>query len=142
MAKIHELSEALTNQIAAGEVIDRPASVVKELCENSVDAGAKRILVSFEDAGLRAIRVQDDGSGIPSDQLALAFRRHATSKISSERDLFQIHTLGFRGESLASIAAVSKTDIVTNAGSGASAPTLRPASRKTCSRQQPRRAPS
>lgn len=118
MAKIHELSEALTNQIAAGEVIDRPASVVKELCENSVDAGAKRILVSFEDAGLRAIRVQDDGSGIEADQLALAFRRHATSKISSERDLFQIHTLGFRGEALASIAAVSKTDIVTNAGSG------------------------
>lgn len=118
MAKIHELSANLTNQIAAGEVIERPASVVKELCENAIDAGAHRILVSFEDAGLRQIRVQDDGSGIAADQLDLAFRRHATSKISTERDLFQIHTLGFRGEALASIAAVSKDEIVTNSGQG------------------------
>lgn len=118
MAKIHELPAALTNQIAAGEVIERPASVVKELCENAIDAGAHRILVTFADAGLRAISVQDDGSGIPADQLDLAFQRHATSKISTERDLFQIHTLGFRGEALASIAAVSKDQIVTNAGHG------------------------
>lgn len=116
MEKIHELSANLTNQIAAGEVIERPASVIKELCENSLDAGAKEIRISFTDGGLNQITVQDDGSGIPADQLVLAFTRHATSKIATERDLFHIQTLGFRGEALASIAAVSHVRIQTNAG--------------------------
>lgn len=116
MAKIHELSPNLTNQIAAGEVIERPASVVKELCENSLDAGATEIRVAFTDGGLGQITVQDNGSGIASDQLALAFTRHATSKIATERDLFHIQTLGFRGEALASIAAVSHVQVTTNTG--------------------------
>ncbi|NMB31758.1 MAG: DNA mismatch repair endonuclease MutL [Lactobacillus sp.] len=113
MAKIHELSENLTNQIAAGEVIERPASVVKELVENSLDAGATRIRVDFIDAGLKQIVVQDNGTGIARDQVDLAFTRHATSKINNEHDLFKVSTLGFRGEALASISAVSHVEIVT-----------------------------
>lgn len=114
MSKIHELSPELTNQIAAGEVIERPASVVKELCENSLDAGSSRIRIYFIDAGLKQITVQDNGSGIAKDQLDLAFTRHATSKIATERDLFNISTLGFRGEALASIAAVSHVEVITS----------------------------
>lgn len=114
MSKIHELSPELTNQIAAGEVIERPASVVKELCENSLDAGSSRIRIDFIDAGLKQITVQDNGSGIAKDQLDLAFTRHATSKIATERDLFNISTLGFRGEALASIAAVSHVEVITS----------------------------
>lgn len=113
MTKIHELSENLTNQIAAGEVIERPASVVKELVENSIDAGASRIRIDFVDAGLKQVVVQDNGSGIASEQIDLAFMRHATSKINNERDLFKVATLGFRGEALASIAAVAHVEIVT-----------------------------
>lgn len=113
MPKIHELSETLTNQIAAGEVIERPASVVKELVENSLDAGATRIRVDFVDAGLKQIVVQDNGTGIARDQVDLAFTRHATSKISNEHDLFKVSTLGFRGEALASISAVSHVEILT-----------------------------
>lgn len=114
MSKIHELSPELTNQIAAGEVIERPASVVKELCENSLDAGSSRIRIDFIDGGLKQITVQDNGSGIAKDQLDLAFTRHATSKIATERDLFNISTLGFRGEALASIAAVSHVEVITS----------------------------
>lgn len=114
MSKIHELSPELTNQIAAGEVIERPASVVKELCENSLDAGSSRIRIDFIDAGSKQITVQDNGSGIAKDQLDLAFTRHATSKIATERDLFNIYTLGFRGEALASIAAVSHVEVITS----------------------------
>ncbi|MDF7638432.1 DNA mismatch repair endonuclease MutL [Lactobacillus sp. ESL0791] len=114
MAQIHELSENLSNQIAAGEVIERPASVVKELVENALDAGATRIRVEFIDAGLKQIIVQDNGSGIAADQIDLAFTRHATSKINNEHDLFNVATLGFRGEALASIAAVSHVEILTS----------------------------
>lgn len=105
--RIHTLSQALADQIAAGEVVERPASVVKELVENSVDAGALRIDVELEDAGMGRIRVLDNGRGLHRDDLHLSVRRHATSKIRRVEELTEIHTLGFRGEALASIAAVA-----------------------------------
>jgi DNA mismatch repair protein MutL len=108
MSVIHILPEAVANKIAAGEVVERPASVVKELVENSMDADASHIQVSVEAGGKRLIRVVDDGCGMSHDDALLAFERHATSKIRSAEDLFEISTLGFRGEALPSVAAVSR----------------------------------
>ncbi|MFD1464762.1 DNA mismatch repair endonuclease MutL [Lapidilactobacillus mulanensis] len=116
MGKIHQLSELLSNQIAAGEVIERPASVVKELVENAVDAGATKIQIFLKDSGLTEIQVIDNGSGFAPDDLEIAFLRHTTSKISSREDLFRVHSLGFRGEALASIAAVAHVDLKTSIG--------------------------
>src|SRR6478672_6035356 len=102
MNKIKILSDNLANQIAAGEVVERPASVIKELVENSIDAGARRIQIDIELGGRRLIRILDDGHGMSREDAVLAFERHATSKIASLDDLAAIITLGFRGEALAS----------------------------------------
>lgn len=109
--QIKPLSEDLQNKIAAGEVVERPASVVKELVENSLDANAKTITIVVEQGGEKLIQVTDDGSGIPSEELTLAVQRYTTSKIEEADDLFNIQTLGFRGEGLASIAAVAEIEL-------------------------------
>ncbi|UCG34296.1 MAG: DNA mismatch repair endonuclease MutL [Phycisphaerales bacterium] len=112
MSTIHVLSDALVNKIAAGEVIERPASVVKELLENSLDAGASWLRIDVEDGGRKLIRVTDDGVGMSSSDLAMCVQSHATSKITSEDDLFAISTMGFRGEALPSIASVAQMRVV------------------------------
>lgn len=118
MGRIRILDEHIANQIAAGEVVERPASVVKELVENAIDAGSTAIDVAVEEGGLQSIRVTDNGSGMEPDDCETAFQRHATSKIASGKDLFHIRTLGFRGEALPSISAVAKVECTTATDSG------------------------
>src|SRR5947199_1110703 len=115
MGRIHVLSEHVANKIAAGEVVERPSSVLKELLENSLDAGATRVRVQVEAGGKKLIQVTDNGCGMVRDDALLAFERHATSKIKDAEDLLNIHTLGFRGEALPSIAAVSRVALETRA---------------------------
>ena len=115
MGRIHVLPEHVANKIAAGEVVERPASVVKELLENALDAGSTRIKIQIEAGGKKLIQITDDGCGMVRDDALLAFERHATSKIKNAEDLLNISTLGFRGEALPSIASVCRFRLETRA---------------------------
>ena len=112
MATIAVLDQNTIDKIAAGEVVERPASVVKELVENAMDAGATAITVEIRDGGISLVRITDNGSGIPAEQVPLAFLRHATSKLRTAEDLAAIGTLGFRGEALSSISAVAQIEMI------------------------------
>jgi DNA mismatch repair protein MutL len=118
MTQIIKLDDALSNKIAAGEVVERPASIVKELVENALDAKSTHIVIEIEEGGLSRVRIVDNGEGINADEVETAFYRHATSKIRTDRDLFQIATLGFRGEALPSIASVAHVSLTTSTGEG------------------------
>ena len=130
MGRIHVLSENVANKIAAGEVVERPASVVKELLENALDAGARRIRVNIEAGGKKLIQITDDGCGMVRDDAMLAFERHATSKIRNADDLLTIATLGFRGEALPSIASVSRLRLETRAPEDSAGTVVDQAARK------------
>src|SRR2546427_3424285 len=121
MSKIRVLPDHISNLIAAGEVVERPASVAKELVENAIDAGARRIAIDIEAGGRRLLKITDDGEGMTRDDAVLAFERHATSKIRKAEDLNGIGTLGFRGEALASIASVARTELVSRTEEAAAA---------------------
>ena len=114
---IHLLPDSVANQIAAGEVIQRPASVVKELMENAIDAGSTSVVIRVKDAGKTYIQVLDNGRGMSENDARLCFERHATSKISEANDLFAIRTMGFRGEALASIASIAEVSLKTRTSS-------------------------
>ena len=116
MGRIHQLDTQTANLIAAGEVVERPMGVIKELVENSIDAGSTQITISIEEGGISKITISDNGCGMSSEDAEMAFKRHATSKIQGENDLFSIHTLGFRGEALPSIASVSQVTLITSDG--------------------------
>ena len=118
MKEIAPLSQETIDKIAAGEVVERPSSVVKELVENSIDANASAITVEIKEGGISMIRITDNGEGIEKDQVPLAFLRHSTSKIKSVEDLLTVSSLGFRGEALSSIAAVSQVELITKTISG------------------------
>ena len=125
MARIHTLSPHVADLIAAGEVVERPASVVKELLENAVDAGAKTVTVEIQHGGVTFIRVTDDGCGMAPDDAETAFLRHATSKIRSEEDLGAIGTMGFRGEALAAISSVTRIELMTRTADADAGTSLR-----------------
>ena len=125
MGKINVLSEHLSNMIAAGEVVERPSGIVKELVENSIDANARSITVHIVQGGIESITIIDDGDGMDAQDSTTAFERHATSKMKDENDLWNIHTMGFRGEALPSIASVSHVCLQTNNGKESTAVEIR-----------------
>ena len=134
MPGIHLLEQSTIDKIAAGEVVERPSSVVKELVENAIDAGATAVTVEIKDGGISFIRITDNGCGISKEEIPMAFLRHSTSKIKTVEDLLHVTSLGFRGEALSSIAAVSQVELITKP-----ADALKPVSDRRLKRSEVRR---